>query len=366
MCGITCVFNKNGDSVLLLLVQSILQLQNRGYDSLGFGTFYEHELHVEKQIDHNNNLYENMEKIEAFRKTSMAIGHTRWATHGGVSISNAHPHMSFRKKVIVVHNGIIENYKTLKQELIKKNYCFYSETDSEVISNLLEENLSNINSNDSTNEINAIEKTMEKMEGTFGIACIFLNKPDQIFLFRNGSPLIIGENENYIMATSEVSGFSNQMKSYFTLENNKIAIISKNNIYFHNCNPLHSKINKHNIVSLTPDPYVHWTLKEIMEQKDSLNRVLNYGARLVNNQIKLGGIEGLMKNFQVNIENHNHLIILGCGTSYYAGQCALFYFKQFKCFSSYQCIDGAEFTEEDIMDFGNSYIIFCSQSGENI
>lgn len=367
MCGITCIVRKNKGNISQLLIQSILQLQNRGYDSIGFGTLYEEKFYEKKVLDYNANLFDLVNEDDTFQKTSIAIGHTRWATHGGVSISNAHPHISFRKKVLLVHNGIIENYKDLKDELTKKKYEFYSETDSEVICNLLEENLINdLNTcnDDNFNEIQAIEKTMQCLEGTFGIACIFLHEPEKIYLFRNGSPLIIGENENYLMATSEISGFANQMKSYFTLENNKIAVLDKTKIYFHECEPINSKITTDAATCLTCDPYAHWTLKEIMEQKDSLNRVLNYGGRLINDKVKLGGIENMIRNFQINVDAHNHLIILGCGTSLYAGQCGLNYFKHLKCFSSYQCIDGAEFTQDDIPNFGNSYIIFCSQSGE--
>tara|TARA_Y100001970_G_C14243279_1_gene866260 strand:+ start:1721 stop:3550 length:1830 start_codon:yes stop_codon:yes gene_type:complete len=361
MCGITALINKNNFNISIL-ISSLEQLQNRGYDSLGIGYINNNSLETYKKIkpDDFHIIHEECKQL----LSPIYIGHTRWATHGGITLNNTHPHISFNKKFLLVHNGIIENYNKIKNNLINEKYDFYSETDTEVIVNLLEFHYLKNN-----NILESIKNTINELEGTYGIALISIDNPDNIYLFKKGSPLLISYNENYIMATSEIAGFTNLFNNYFTLENNQICILNKNNnfttldITLNKINNNSFKnIDNNNYLTNIPEPYKYWTEKEIFEQKFSLIRSINHGARINNNIVKFGGLENILSF--VKKHNERHLIILGCGTSYNAGILSLHYFKQYRTFSSYQCFDGAEFEEHDIPTSGETYVIFCSQSGE--
>ena len=362
MCGISAIISKNNLINTSIILSSLEQLQNRGYDSLGIGCISKKYLETYKTLKPDNfDLLQN-ETIDMISKTF--IGHTRWATHGGISEMNTHPHISFNKQFSLVHNGIIENYRVLKQKLIDNKYIFHSETDTEIIVNLLDYYY--IQNKD---VIKSIKLVMQELEGTYGIALLSIDHPEDIYLFKKGSPLLIAYNENYIMTTSEISGFNNMFNNYYTLDDNQICLLNKEKNFItydveKNINiSLSENIvhNKNDIIKI-PDPFDYWTEKEIYEQKESLIRSINYGARIAHNKIKLGGLENIL-NFVKN-NNEKHLIILGCGTSYNAAILALHYFKQYKIFTSYQCFDGAEFEQQDIPTSGETYVIFCSQSGE--
>jgi glucosamine--fructose-6-phosphate aminotransferase (isomerizing) len=359
MCGISVVIDKNNKNALQILLKSLEILQNRGYDSFGTCFYDSREKNykiIKKSL--NNNLTNIDDTYELFMNdcsiydSNICIGHTRWATHGSINDNNAHPHISKNKKFTLVHNGIIENYNSLKNRLLSKGYSFYSDTDSEVIVNLIEHFYDSCK-----NVIDAINETTKILLGTYGLSIIFNEDSDKIYLIRNGSPLLIGENENYIIATSEASGFLNNVKHYYSLEQNTVAILDINcginNVVLNNkiVNKYDDNIDKGN--------FEHWTLKEIMEQSESLQRAINYGGRVNKNNIMLGGLSQLKQITEIQ-----NIIFLGCGTSFYASNIACNYIKQTQLFNTVLCIDGSEFNVDDIPNNGNSLIIMCSQSGE--
>lgn len=365
MCGISVVLckytgenndehNKEYNSIILLL-HSLAILQNRGYDSFGISYIINDKIHIHKRACLNTS-------IDNFRlfsdelsncKSLVSIGHTRWATHGVISDKNAHPHISNSGKIALIHNGIIENYKELKHFLIENGFSFYSETDSEVVVNLIDFY------NRELNIEHAILKATTLLHGTYGLAIQYLDNPSNVYLIKNGSPILIGENDNYIMACSESTGFLDQMKHYCTLENDSLVILStKEGIITNIKRP---KIQNTNVaMALTPSPYEHWTIKEIMEQGDSLLRTYNNGARLTNDRIKLGGLDNIKKQLG-DIKN---VIFIGCGTSLYACQIGRYYLKQMECVNNISCFDGADFELNDIPLTGTTLLIMCSQSGE--
>ena len=364
MCGITLVISKksknNKNNTISLLMSSLEQLKNRGYDSFGLSTIINNEFHIKKMAClSENDTFEKFKNDNKDIRTDIAIGHTRWATHGVISNENAHPHISMSKKIVLVHNGIIENYKLIKEELKKKGYIFYSQTDSEVIVNLIDSYYT-VN--------NCIEKSIKKsimeLSGTYGLVIQCIDNPDKIYIIRNGSPILIGENEEYLMATSESSGFVNQMKDYYVLKNNDLIILSQEEgINFSYSNYELNKIicNKGSIL-LTPSPYKHWTLREIYEQNESLLNALNNGARIQNNNVKLGGLESIKKYIK-NIEN---IILLGCGTSLHACYIGSYYLKKYKCEKvNINVYDASEFMISDI-NKGKTLVILISQSGETM
>jgi glutamine---fructose-6-phosphate transaminase (isomerizing) len=188
MCGISAIISKNSENIMPLLFESIKQLQNRGYDSVGFsyrdviGDVFIHKKAMTENESCSDFLNSQHNKI-----SSMAMAHTRWATHGSVTDSNSHPHISFDNRVSIVHNGIIENYKDLKRMLVNKlSIKFQTETDSEIIANVIAYRLSIDN-----NETEAIKSTIKLLQGTYGL-CIMFNGTDNIYAVKNGSPLLIG------------------------------------------------------------------------------------------------------------------------------------------------------------------------------
>ena len=210
MCGIVAGIYEN---IYTVLLDGLIQLQNRGYDSAGIAV-------LNNCINMNNNIHlikkastKEISAIEYLKKNnidgSIGIGHTRWATHGGKTDKNSHPHMSNCNRFCVVHNGIIENYEELKEMLIEKGYIMQSETDTEVIANLLSYYFS----------IQSVEESIHKLinvlQGTWGLVIISIDEPNTIYATRFGSPLLIGYDDKNVLITSEQSGFCNKMNNYF-------------------------------------------------------------------------------------------------------------------------------------------------------
>lgn len=427
MCGIVGLL---GNVSHKLLLDSLKQLQNRGYDSAGictinadinshFGSSPEPLRSVEKgergyslaeATEYNQKTADHFATIR-FPPNSVAlakefdiikyasdkdntaiqkleqnivdnakdnntniingIGHTRWATHGPKTDLNSHPHMCMNQKFCLVHNGIIENYKTLKNMLVKNGYTFKSQTDTEVIVNLLSfeynmimESIESIDiQSPKQNVLKALKNTIEKIEGTWGLVIMCIDTPQVLYCTRHGSPLLISVNDHFAMVVSEQNGFCGKVENYFVLNNHDICVLEKeNNKITISSN---EKYDTKKLNSITTDlfchPYPHWTLKEIHEQGDSTLRAISLGGRLLSNeQVKLGGLEE-SKDILINIDN---LIILGCGTSYYAGMIGSHYFKDLCNFNIVHVFDGAEFSEQDIPKYGKTALLLLSQSGE--
>lgn len=355
MCGITILLSKNKKNIIENLIASLYNIQNRGYDSVGVVYLLNNKWQITKYASTNINdsleLLKN--NISSNVISEIGMGHTRWATHGSTTDINSHPHISMNKKIILVHNGIITNYLYLKNLLIEKNYTFYSETDSEIISNLIEYFL------EDCHEISrAIKKAIDIMEGTWALGIIYTSDLETVYVTRHGSPLIIGESENHLVCCSEISGFIGLVNNYIVLENKDIITLSSNGyktdkIYV--SNPI-----VESILETTPYPYKYWTLKEIYEQPSSLNRAMNNGGRINNNKILLGGLDYL-NNYKNTI---NNIIGLGCGTSYHASMLLKYYFNRMCNINCIQSYDASEFSELDIPKKGRTLFIICSQSGE--
>lgn len=365
MCGIIACLGKNTAQILL---DGLKQLQNRGYDSAGICSGNSEWL-THKYISDDKSAISKLEDIiSQHQNHSIGIAHTRWATHGGKTQLNSHPHQSQNKLFCLVHNGIINNYYSLKNKLKDKNKTFVSETDSEVIVNLLEYNFENSLDHENlsiTEKIaNTIKKTISQLEGSWGIAILCSLLPDYIFVTRNGSPLLIStDNSKHIIITSEKSGFLNLVNNYIVLDNNDLGIISsvENSIYQVKTEKVYTNLkNEVEKIKLTPEPYNTWLEKEIREQATSSYRAINLGGRLLEDTVKLGGLERCQSKL-VDIKN---IILLGCGTSLYASQVGQYYFKKLANFNVVQVFDGAEFQEDDIPKLGKTAFILLSQSGE--
>ena len=358
MCGIIAMISIELN-IIEYLLKGLYQLKNRGYDSAGFSIIENNKFIINKYASSEECSIKRLDNINLKNnyKSTNGIAHTRWATHGIKSDINSHPHVDNNGLFSIVHNGIIENYSELKEFLLEKGYKFYSQTDTEVIVNLISYYYK---------EIKDVEKTLSKviniLEGTWGIALLCLHEPDKLYITRHGSPILISIQEKFAIISSEQSGFDNLVQNYIVLNDYDICVLEKkdsNIIYrtqsnYKQINAIRTDINKLN-------NYKHWTIKEIEEQYDASLRAINIGGRLLNNNsVKLGGIN----EYKYSLKEMDNIIILGCGTSYHAGMVGLEYFKEICNFNTVQIFDGAEFEIKDIPRDGKTVIILCSQSGE--
>jgi glucosamine--fructose-6-phosphate aminotransferase (isomerizing) len=361
MCGIFGIVLNNNENIYELIINGLIQLQNRGYDSAGVSLIKDDILEVYKYASTNEqDALKILEKqfLEKKEIINIGMGHNRWATHGVKNDTNAHPHLSNNKKFSLVHNGIIENYNELKKLLTANDFTFYSQTDTEVVVNLIEYNYKLTN-----NTFESIKKTISMLRGTYGLVIQSLYEPNKLFCVRNGSPILVGQNDNMVIVTSEQSGFCNLISNYITLLTDDICTITKtsDDLSF-TTSQTYTKNNVSILDSeLSPFPHEHWTLKEIYEQPNVVLNSINKGGRIKNkSEVKLGGLE----QHTDSLKCINNIIILGCGTSYFAGLYGMYFFKNICKFNTVQVFDGAEFNDFDIPNIGNTAFILISQSGE--
>lgn len=307
MCGIVgYVGSKNSIDVV---VEGLKHLEYRGYDSAGiaywdFGGF--------ANIRATGKLRDGfLELVNGLSTSQASIGHTRWATHGGVSVENAHPHISQNGKVAIVHNGIVDNYKELRTWLEAKGYVFKSETDSEVIAHLIEHHLN------AADHKAAIANALRAIRGTYGLAILFSDEPEEIWAARNGSPLLVASNDDHGFVASSANAIARHTDRVVYLNDGEIARVRPYELAIWNsadepCNIEPTKLDvAYEQIELGSFP--HYMLKEIWEQPDAIQRC--FGNRLRDSGPVLGGF-----NLQPDqLESIRHLVIIGCGTSYHAG-----------------------------------------------
>ena len=381
MCGIVAILNSgsgsgSGSETVHLLLNVLKRLQNRGYDSAGICTITDDTCETVVRKFASEDTLSALVKLtsiqQVFTNSSIGIGHTRWATHGGKTDANSHPHVSNDGVFIIVHNGIIENFHSLKTFLLEKGFTFASETDSEVICNLLSFHYDTPDVFEETSATqtvyDAIRKTTDMLQGTWGLCILCTDTPQSLYCTRNGSPVLIGLTETYAMVVSEQSGFEDDVVKYIVLNNYDICTISKKPHEEAGISIQTTHAYKMKNIATTPFsthlPYPHWTLKEIHEQRESSLRAISFGGRLLSdNSVKLGGLDSHLE-LLMNVEN---LILLGCGTSYHAGMCGLHYFKDLCNFNCVQLFDGADFSLADVPKRGGggkTALLLLSQSGE--
>ena len=370
MCGIIGILKNDTletKELINHIINGLTRLQNRGYDSCGIGLIADVPIvHKYASIDTNNSIDLLTEKLKTLtdninkttnkttkNKYHIALGHNRWATHGPKTDENAHPHISYDNKFVVVHNGIIENYQQLKESLHKKtpSLIYKSQTDTEVIAHLLSYYYAKKN----TNTLQCIKSTIEILNGTYGLVIVNCDEPQTMYCVRNGSPLLVGKTDNLCMVTSEQSGFNNQVNTYITLENDDICRISLTAKNTPKNTPIITTTNSYienNITTqlnpnLTPEPYAHWTIKEIYEQPVTIQNSINMGGRIkTDSEVKLGGLDEKCK--LLKLQKIRHIILLGCGSSYNAAQYGAYYFKMLCNFETVQVFDGAELSLLDL------------------
>jgi len=366
MCGI-CAYIGN-ENAYTYLIHGLKMLQNRGYDSAGICVIKDAGYHVIKKYASTDSetAVEMLETTPTvFDGSTIGIAHERWSTTGPKTDENSHPHIDNFNRFAIVHNGIIENYEELKDELINNHgIVFMSQTDTEVIVNLMA-----IYYNKLRNVEMSIKMATDKLRGTWGLVILHLACPDKLYCIRHGSPILIGFNCDNTSAfvASEQSGFCKFATNYVCLKDHdlvvlekkdgQISFVKKNNYSFRNIvSDEFSSFNLNNLGN-----FKHWTIKEIYEQPNSVLRALGNGGRILNSScVKLGGLASYIEELK-DVEN---LIILGCGTSLHAGLYSSYLIKKISGFNTVQVFDAADFSAQDIPRIGSTAVICLSQSGE--
>tara|TARA_Y100001933_G_scaffold206684_1_gene209627 strand:- start:324 stop:2156 length:1833 start_codon:yes stop_codon:yes gene_type:complete len=319
MCGIVAY---KGESKLTsdVIFNGLKLLEYRGYDSCGIGVLDGENIKTFKWKGRVANTEKKFRKARI--DSGIIIGHTRWATHGEPNDTNSHPIISFNKEFAIVHNGIIENYKELKNLLIEKKYKFYTETDTEVLVNFIELCVSN-----SKNIERGITYALSKVEGAFGIVLIKKSSPNLLYAARKGSPLAFGKKGKNFFVASDASPIIEHTKKIIYLENGHLLKIDKSKfeILDFNLNRIPKKFKEVDVELQRVElgEYETYMMKEIMEQPSSLSQTML--GRVKNNNITLGGIN----SFSDNLLNTKRIIIIGCGTSWHAGLVAEYFLEKY-------------------------------------
>ncbi len=349
MCGIVGYIG-HGDTKEIIL-DGLKSLEYRGYDSSGMALISHGEIIVEKKTGKIQNLADSI-KGKVF-SSEIGIGHTRWATHGIPSDINSHPHYSMDKSTAVVHNGIIENYQTLRKELEKKGYVFASDTDTEVISHLIQEYYNG-------DILDTVIQVLKKLEGSYALGIVHKNHPDELICARQHSPLVIGAGENENFIASDVSALLKHTKDVYYLEDGDIAVLKNNEIkiYDENKNPVKrdKKYIEWNIEQAEKCGYPHFMLKEIYEQPEAVRETIK--KRVHNGKADFSDIF----TFE-DIQNINKIYIVACGTAYHAGLIGQFALQKTAGVDSSSEV-ASEFRYSDPFIDEKTMAIFVSQSGE--
>ncbi len=358
MCGIVgYIGDKKAKNIL---IEGLLNLEYRGYDSAGIATIEECGVVVKKDKGRVNNLYvlEGVDNLEG----TVGIAHTRWATHGKPSCENSHPHQDSYKMFTVVHNGIIENYSNLKNFLFQKGYTFISETDTEVIPNLIHYYYNNGVDNGEDRYLRAIKSAADDLIGSYAIEVISELHPDRIVVVRKDSPLVVGKgiNENYI--ASDIPAILKHTNEFYFLEDNEFAVIYKDKIEFRdNTLKEHNKpikIIDWNSNAASKDGFEDYMLKEIFEQPTAVRETIS--SRLPLNE--KCSFEDLDFNKEY-LQSVKKIYIVACGTAMHAGLVGKNIIEKI-CKIPTEVDIASEFRYKEPLIDENTLCIYISQSGE--
>ncbi len=353
MCGIICYCGHK--QAVPILIEGLKRLEYRGYDSAGFAVV---DSNKENKIVKTKGRVSHLEekKIGLDLQSTFGIAHTRWATHGKPSEINAHPQTDCSGKISVVHNGIIDNYIEIKSELEEKGHRFKSETDTEVIAHLIEEYF------DGDLEV-AVLKSVERLHGTFGIAILHAEVNHQVIIVKRGSPIIIGIGKDEYLAASDSNALAPFTNKLVYLSDDEMAVLNSTGYYIKNLKNelLEKKIEVFDAGEYRVDKrgFEHYMLKEIFEQPETVRNA--FRGRLIESEgvSKLGGLEPVIDR----IKNINKLIIISCGTSYYAGLLGRYIFENLTELNI-QAELASEFRYRRLKLNENVAVLAVSQSGE--
>ncbi len=365
MCGIIGYIGKK--EALSVLVQGLRRLEYRGYDSAGLAVLQSRKSKVESQNENTDTFItrvrsvgkiENLaQKVKDFDLTStVGIAHTRWATHGGVTEENAHPHVSLDGKLAICHNGIIENYRELKDGLVKKGFVFVSETDTEVLAHL-------IGSLYSGNLVTAVEAALKRVRGTYGLVVIHTDYPDMIVAARMGSPLVIGVGKGEHFVASDATPLLPYTSDMVFLDDGEVAVISKDS--FETFSKSHKHVEKEVTIiewseaEAQTQGYPHFMIKEIFDQPTVFEDAIRGRYDLEEGTARLGGLNMT----EAQMRSIKRIILIACGTASYAGMAGKYAFERLAGIPTEVDV-ASEFRYRDPIIDHETLVFGISQSGE--
>ena len=350
MCGIFGCIVKDANAAPTIHA-SLKRLEYRGYDSVGVATVQDGKLYLKKdqgKIDEVHAVH-NLDDLPG----NIGIGHTRWATHGAPLQINAHPHVDCSGQIAVVHNGIIENFSELKQELEGRGHVFKSKTDTEVIPHLIEENLRN---NLSMSLADAVLETVKRLDGSYAIAVISTKEPDRIVCARHESPLVVGVNEKAVYCASDIPAFLPVTNKAVIVEDGELVTLSLGGYEIKKISDSKVVAREPKLIDWTPEMavkqgYQHFMLKEIHEQPDTLRNTLRLQEHYLD----------LIATF---LDRAHEVFLVACGTSYHACLASSYMFSKLAFLVTYPVI-ASEFVEQHGKSVNiDSTLLAVSQSGE--
>lgn len=372
-CGIVGVVGTSQDASDFLL-EGLTIMQNRGYDSAGMST-QKAPVAGEPASAITTTKFASVgstaDSIDLLKQTrrehdghAVGIAHTRWATHGAKTDRNSHPHLDMHGRVSVIHNGTFTNYYEVKQELLAEGVTFASETDTEVAAQLIGHLMG-----EGADVLTATRIALTRLEGTWGLCVMARDEPGKLVIARNGSPLCIGYGSNEMFVASETTAFSRYTKRFISLQDGEVAVLKADSAEL---NPMDDNegflqrfpttrlaIAPDVKVRLSPAPYPHWTIREIMEQPKAVAAALGYGGRVSDDHVYLGGLES-EKDRMLKIR---HLMIAACGTSLYASKYGAKLMRSLNAFDTVSTEDASE-CASDRLPKKDGGLLVVSQSGE--
>ncbi|OIQ23346.1 glutamine--fructose-6-phosphate transaminase (isomerizing) [Lacinutrix sp. MedPE-SW] len=358
MCGIVGYIGKR--EAYPIILEGLKRLEYRGYDSAGIALYDGNSIQLSKTKGKVKDL-ENKISKEIESSGSLGIGHTRWATHGIPNDINSHPHYSNSGDLVIIHNGIIENYASIKKELISRGYTFSSDTDTEVLINLIED----VKKNEKVKLGKAVQIALNQVVGAYAIAVFDKNKPDEIVVAKLGSPLAIGVGENEFFIASDATPFLEYTKKAIYLEDEEMAIVRlKKGVKIRKIkddslvDPYIQELQL-NLEQIVKGGYDHFMLKEIHEQPEAIKDTYRGRLRVKEGLIKMAGIDDNLER----ILNANRIIVIACGTSWHAGLVAEYIFEDLARIPV-EVEYASEFRYRNPVITEKDVVIAISQSGE--
>ncbi len=366
MCGIVGYLGKK--NARPVLIEGLKRLEYRGYDSAGIATLTPDNICLKKTSGRITELEKILDSADDSHNTGIA--HTRWATHGRPNTINAHPHLDHTGKIAVVHNGIIENYSTLKTWLQSEGVKFITETDTEVIANLIgyfyqktdPDELNNSKASQDPFE-KAVQKALNELHGTYGIAILCTDKPDTLVGAKKGSPLILGVGQDEYILASDAAAIVEHTKKAVYLADNEMVVIKKDSFNTKTIdNVAVTKLLmqiEFSLEQIELDGFPHHMLKEIFDQPKALNTCMTGRLDLENNRIRLGGIDEYLRE----LTRTKRLILTACGTAWHAALVGEFLFEQLARIPA-ETEYASEFRYRNPIIEDGTVVITISQSGE--
>ncbi len=355
MCGIVGYIGKRNS--LPVLLEGLKRLEYRGYDSAGVAVINnDSDIIFFKKAGKVKDLESEFDKD--LLNGNVGIGHTRWATHGEPNDTNAHPHFDEGKNIFLVHNGIIENYLSIKKKLSLEGFSFTTDTDSEILTNLVEYHFRHKNDFEV-----AVRMALTEVEGTYGIACICKAEPDKIIVARMGSPLMFGVGIDETIISSDAAAIVNYTKNVIYLEDGEFAVIRKGGFQLKTIKDEHimreAQRIEYDLAEIEKGGFEHFMLKEICEQPESIQNTYRGRINFDTGLVKLGGLETVKDK----LLSAKRFIITGCGTAWHAGLVGEYMLERY-CRVPTEVEYASEFRYRQPIINSDDVVFVISQSGE--